>query len=291
MAGDMNVLDLYICSHCRKAIKTVSHPDPLWLPCPVGCPAALYHNWQNHGPADPAVLLYLSRLPVPSAGDTVHSAQLARHLKPVAQQIAAFKARKDRQKSNCKDFHAEMKKEQFSWEVTCMQSVQKLLMENPAIMEHLSDLQRAAESIRQKYLNRYWSALRRALATSGLILGEIDFNGWIMFFPITIKAKTTAKHQSKVIATIWCNQLGDEICISQTLPGDMGDAIRKILDSQMNRDEGWRAATLLPSPHANNTLIRLVQQPGELKQMAGEVGSIIRQYLHRVKTLPGKGRD
>ncbi len=286
----MRVSELYICSYCRKVIKTVSHPDPLWVPCPVGCPAALYHDWVSHGPADPAVLLYLSRLPVPSARVAVHSAQLARHLKPVAQQIAMFKSRKDRQMKNCKHFHTEWKKEQFSREVSYMQSVQKLLMENPAMMEHLPDLQRAAEAIRQKYLNRYWAALRRNLTSSGLILGAIDFNGWIVFVPITIKAKTTAKRQSKVIATIWCNQLGDEICISQTLPSDMGDAVRIILDSQMNRHEGWRAATLLPSPHANNTLIRLVQKPGELKQMAGKAGSIIRQYLQRAKTLPGKGQ-
>lgn len=284
-------MELYICSYCRKVIKTVSHPDPLWVPCPVGCPAALYHDWVSHGPADPAVLRYLSRLPVPSARVAVHSAQLARRLKPAAQQIAMFKARKDRQMNNCKHFHNEWKKEQLSWEVSYMQSVQKLLMENPGIMEHLSDLQRAAEAIRQKYLKRYWAALRGNLASSGLILGAIDFNGWIVFFPITIKVKTTAKRQSKVVATIWCNQLGDEICISQTLPRDMGDAVRKILDIQMNRDESWRAATLLPSPHANNTLIRLVQQPGKLKRMAGEASSIIRQYLQRATTLPGKGRD
>lgn len=191
----------------------------------------------------------------------------------------------------------------FPWEVHYMQSVEQMILQNPSILVHLDDMARASGSIRSRYYDMFWDAVRQELADTGITIGEFywDRRSMTAYRPVLIRSVPQSRHKPafkqgltyaapnrRIKPTLWINPYGDEVCISLTLPRNENDAISRIVENHNHSDQRWLAATELPCNFSNDSLSRLIVNPGELEKMATDTAETIRQFIERVMALPRK---
>jgi hypothetical protein len=177
----------------------------------------------------------------------------------------------------------------FPWEYEYMQSVEQLIRQNPAIIASVNDLKQAVTSLGLSCFNRHWDAVQRELAGTGIIIGEITLHNRlnIAYWPVRIApACPLRKPGTLVRPKIWRRPLGEELCISLTLPKHLGDAAARIINADSK--DGWLNATELPYEFSNEALTRLVHHPEELEKLTAETVAAIQQFIRRAQSLCSK---